>query len=110
MLAVFRSSGRRPRAVDDGTTALLGLAGVAVGRVEVDDGDRARVVHVATDDPSAACCPDCGTASRSGKAWVTTRPRTCPTGRSRSSWCGASGAGAAATPLVHGVVHRGGRR
>ena len=34
ILAVLRSSGRRPRAVEDGTTKLLGLAGVAAGCVE----------------------------------------------------------------------------
>jgi transposase len=66
--------------VENGTTALLGLAGVAVARVVREDVDRARVVHVVTDDPSAACCPGCGAASSSPKAWVTTRPKDLPYG------------------------------
>src|SRR4051812_9036167 len=82
ILAVFWSSGRRPRAVENSTTALLGLAGLAVGCVETgaDEGERARVVHVVTDDPAAACCPGCGTASSSPKAWATTRPKDLPYG------------------------------
>ena len=40
----------------DGTTLLFGLPGVRVERVErVPDG--ARVVHVVTDEPTAAACP-----------------------------------------------------
>ena len=68
--------------MENGTTKLLGLAGVAVARVERDDvaDERARVVHVVTDDPGAACCPDCGTPSSSPKAWVTTRPKDLPYG------------------------------
>jgi transposase len=67
--------------VENGTTALLGLAGLAVARV-VRDGEyeRARVVHVVTDDPGAACCPGCGTPSSSPKAWATTRPKDLPYG------------------------------
>ena len=70
--------------MENGTTALLGLAGVAVAGVEHDVADeRARVVHVVTDDPGAARCPDCGTLSNSGKAWVTTRPKDLPYGPDR---------------------------
>jgi hypothetical protein len=59
-LAVSWISGRELRALENGTTLLFGLPGVAVARVDpaVDGG---RVVHVVTDDPAAACCPDCGT-------------------------------------------------
>ena len=69
--------------MENGTTALLGLAGVAVARVVRDDvaGERARVVHVVTDDPAAVCCPGCGTPSSSPKAWATTRPKDLPYGR-----------------------------
>jgi transposase len=67
--------------VENGTTALLGLAGVAVARVVRDPADeRARVVGVVTDDPAAACCPGCGTPSSSPKAWATTRPKDLPYG------------------------------
>jgi transposase len=67
--------------VENGTTALLGLAGLAVARVEHDAADeRARVVHVVTDDPAAGCCPGCGTTSSSPKAWATTRPKDLPYG------------------------------
>jgi transposase len=67
--------------MENGTTALLGLAGLAVARVEHDAGDeRARVVHVVTDDPAAGCCPGCDTASSSPKAWATTRPKDLPYG------------------------------
>ncbi len=45
-------------------TLLLGLEGLAVARVELDDGG-ARVVHVVTDDESAAGCPSCGVLSTS---------------------------------------------
>src|SRR5690242_8926201 len=82
ILAVLRSSGRRPRPVENGTTALLGLAGRAVARVVRDDvaDERARVVYVVTDDPAAARCPGCGTTSSSPKAWATTRPKDVPYG------------------------------
>jgi transposase len=67
--------------VENGTTALLGLAGLAVARVEHDAADeRVRVVHVVTDASAAACCPDCGTASSSPKAWASTRPKDLPYG------------------------------
>jgi transposase len=78
-LAVSWIGGRELRALENGTTLLFGLPGVAVARVDraVDGG---RVVHVVTDDPAAACCPDCGTVSRSVKGNVTTRPKDLPYG------------------------------
>jgi zinc-finger of transposase IS204/IS1001/IS1096/IS1165 len=71
---VSRSSGRGPRALEHGTTLLLGLDGVAVQRVELAE-DGTRVVHVATADESAAACPSCGVFSTSVKQQVTTRPK-----------------------------------
>jgi transposase len=65
--------------LEHGTTLLFGLPGVAVARVEVAP-DGGRLVEVVTDDPAAACCPDCGSASRSVKANVVTRPRDLPYG------------------------------
>jgi transposase len=74
--------------VEHGTTVLLGLSGVAVRRVELEP-DGTRVVEVVTADPAAAACPDCGTVSTSGKAWVTTAPRDLPYGPApvRLRWC-----------------------
>jgi len=65
--------------LEQGTTALLGLAGVAVQRVEVQL-DGTRVVHVVTADPAAAACPSCRVASTSGKQHVVTRPKDLPYG------------------------------
>ena len=55
-------------------TALLGLEGLALVRVEV-QADGARVVHVVTADESAAACPTCGVISTARKGAVATRPR-----------------------------------
>lgn len=52
---------------------------MVVGRVEAEP-DGGRLVEVVTADPAAARCPDCGTASRSVKANVTTRPKDLPYG------------------------------
>jgi hypothetical protein len=49
--------------MEDGTTILFGLLGVAVDRVER-HGD-GRVVHVVTVAESAAACPGCGVLSTS---------------------------------------------
>ena len=68
--------------MSDGTTLLFGLPGVRVGRVER-RGDGARVVHVVTDEPSAAACPGCGVVSTSVKEHVTTSPRDIPYGADR---------------------------
>ena len=66
----------------DGTTLLFGLPGVRVERVErVPDG--ARVVHVVTDEPTAAACPACGVVSTSVKGRVTTSPKDIPYGQDR---------------------------
>src|SRR5574342_99640 len=59
--------------MEDGTTILFGLLGVAVDRVER-HGD-GRVVHVVTADESAAACPGCGVFSTSVKQYRVTRPR-----------------------------------
>jgi transposase len=68
--------------VTDGTTLLLGLPGVRAERVErVPDG--ARVVHVVTDEPTAAACPACGVVSTSVKGRVTTSPKDIPYGQDR---------------------------
>ncbi len=65
--------------MEQGTTLLLGLAGVAVERVEV-AADGIRWVHVVTADPDAAACPSCRVVSTSGKQHVTTRPKDLPYG------------------------------
>jgi len=65
----------------NGTTILFGLRGVRVREVE-----RAaaggRVVHVVTDDETAAACPGCGVFSTSVRQRRTTRPRDLPYGES----------------------------
>lgn len=55
-------------------TLLLGLDGVAVDRVEVDERG-ARLVHVVTSDPAARGCPGCGVVSSRVKERVVTHPR-----------------------------------
>ena len=60
-------------------TLLLGLEGLAVARVDL-AGEGARVVHVVTDDESAAGCPACGVLSTSVKGHANTRPRDVPYG------------------------------
>ncbi|MEO3838227.1 hypothetical protein ABGB13_39675, partial [Nonomuraea sp. B10E8] len=56
------------------TTLLLGLEGMAVMRVEVDQ-DGHRTVHVRTDDESAKACPACGVFATRVKECVLTFPR-----------------------------------
>ena len=58
---------------EDGTT-LLGLDGLAVKRVDVDE-HGARIVHVVTADEAAAACPTCGVISTARKSSATTHPR-----------------------------------
>jgi transposase len=65
--------------LEQGTTLLLGLPGVAVQRVEIES-DGGRLVHVVTADPDAAACPSCRVVSTSGKQLVTTRPKDLPYG------------------------------
>src|ERR1700689_4321720 len=69
--------------MENGTTILFGLPGVAVQRVErVQDehGDVVRLVHVVTIASSAAGCPQCGVVSTSVRKYRTTRPRDLPYG------------------------------
>ncbi len=63
----------------DGTTILFGLPGVRVRDVEC-TADGTRVVHVLTDDASAAACPQCGVLSTLVRQRRTTRPRDVPYG------------------------------
>ena len=59
--------------MEDSTSILFGLPGVAVREVErVGD---ARVVHVITVDPAAAACPECGVFSQKVRQRRTTRPK-----------------------------------
>ena len=60
--------------MEQSTTLLLGLPGVAVSRVERHD-DGTRVVHVVTADEYAGVCPGCGVVSTSLKEAAATRPR-----------------------------------
>ena len=63
----------------DGTTILFGLPGVRVRKV-MHVGDGTRVVHVVTDDETAAACPECGVVSTSVRQRRVTRPRDLPYG------------------------------
>jgi transposase len=65
--------------MEDGTTVLFGLPGVAVDRVEAAD-DGVRTVHVVTADPAAAACPVCGVFSTSVRQLRTTQPKDLPYG------------------------------
>jgi transposase len=68
-----------PRVNQNGTTILFGLRGVRVREVErVAAGGR--VVHVLTDDETAAACPACGVFSTRVRQRRTTRPRDLPYG------------------------------
>jgi transposase len=69
----------RATGLTNDTTLLLGLDGLAVQRVEVDDTGTA-VVHLNTGDPYAARCPSCAQVSCSPKQRVTTHPRDLPHG------------------------------
>ena len=69
--------------MENGTTILFGLPGVAVQRVERtrdEQGVAVRLVHVVTTASSAAGCPECGVVSVSVKQRRTTRPRDLPYG------------------------------
>jgi transposase len=63
----------------DDASCLLGLAGLAVERVELAPFG-VRIVQLVTDDPDAARCPACRVVSTSGKDWVLTRPHDLPCG------------------------------
>jgi transposase len=62
-----------------GTSLLLGLPGLIVERVELDE-DRSRVVHVVTDERWAGLCSACGERSTSVKAHTATAPKDLPYG------------------------------
>jgi transposase len=69
--------------MENGTSILFGLPGVAVQRVErsTDEGGAGvRLVHVVTTASSAAGCPQCGVVSVSVKQHRTTTPRDLPYG------------------------------
>ena len=69
--------------MENGTTVLFGLPGVAVQRVERtgdDRGELTRLIHVVTAASSAAGCPVCGVVSTSVRQYRTTRPRDLPYG------------------------------
>ena len=68
--------------MSDATTLLFGLPGVRAERVERRD-DGARVVHVVTNEETAAACPRCGVVSTSVKEYLTTTPRDIPYGQDR---------------------------
>lgn len=65
--------------INDDGTKLLGLDGLALIGVELEQ-DGARVVHVVTADEAAAACPSCGVISTARKGSATTRPRDVPYG------------------------------
>ncbi|XVX18970.1 ISL3 family transposase [Actinomycetota bacterium] len=60
-------------------TLLLGIEGLAVASVTLED-DGGRVVDVVTDEETAAACPECGVLSTSRKGGAVTRPRDVPYG------------------------------
>jgi transposase len=69
--------------MENATSILFGLPGVAVDRVERAAGERGgpvRLVHVVTTATSAAGCPACGVVSTSIRQYRTTRPRDLPYG------------------------------
>ncbi len=69
--------------MDNGTSILFGLPGVALQRVQCgrdEHGDVTRLVHVVTTAGSAAGCQQCGGESTSVKQHRTTRPRDLPYG------------------------------
>lgn len=55
-------------------TRLLGLDGVAVTSVRLDD-DANPMIALVTRDDQAQCCPGCGARSENPHGWVRTRPR-----------------------------------
>ncbi|MER6528507.1 ISL3 family transposase [Streptomyces sp. NPDC001508] len=68
--------------MDNSTTLLLGLDGLAVEKVErLVDGTRR--VHLTTADESARACPSCGVFTVHVKGFVQTRPRDLPCGERR---------------------------
>lgn len=68
-------------ALEQGASRLLGIEGLAVARVDLEE-DGTRVAHLVTDDESATACPSCGVFSTSVKGHAITRPRDIPYGQS----------------------------
>ena len=68
--------------MDQGSSLLLGIDGLVVDRVLIDESGR-RVVHCSTDPEVAGWCPVCRQRSSSPKDRVTTRPRDVPIGADR---------------------------
>jgi transposase len=65
--------------MDNDTTLLLDLDGLAVQRVErLEDGTRR--VHLVTAEESARACPQCGVPSHQARGTAVTRPRDLPIG------------------------------
>ena len=60
--------------MEDGSSLLLGIDGLVVDSVLLDESGR-RVVHCSTDPELAGWCPGCRQQSSSPKERVTTRPR-----------------------------------
>ncbi len=71
-----------PRAMDQGSSLLLGIDGLVVESVLLDESGR-RVVHCSTDPELAGWCPACRQQSSSPKERVTTCPRDVPIGHDR---------------------------
>ncbi|MEY9842584.1 transposase family protein, partial [Streptacidiphilus sp. EB103A] len=65
--------------MDNDTTLLLDLDGLAVQRVERPE-DGTRRVHLVTAEESARACPRCGVPSGQAKGTAVTRPRDLPIG------------------------------
>jgi transposase len=74
-------------AQERGATLLLGIEGLAVQRVELEERG-ARVAHLVTAEESAAACPSCGVVSTSVRGHAVTHPRDLPYGEApvRLAW------------------------
>ncbi len=66
--------------VQGGASVLLGIDGLAVERVTLEE-DGGRVAHLLTADEDAAACPSCGVVSTSVKGHAVTHPRDVPYGQ-----------------------------
>ena len=66
--------------VEEGASRLLGLEGLTVVEVVIDDAG-GRIVHAVTADEVPAGCPECGVVSTSPKGRVVTFPRDVPYGQ-----------------------------
>ena len=62
------------------TSLLLGIEGLAVEQVTLEE-DGGRVAHLLTADETAAACPSCGVVSTSLKGHAVTHPRDVPYGQ-----------------------------